>query len=100
MIISYPNHFIVAEWTLNLIPPLDFPDKAKYYGHTANHLAVSFSHFFYNDCVNLKGFFYNTSQDHILQDHICSAIDKFLSLFDIASLQSPSRHQTVVLLIT
>ena len=51
MIISYPNHFIVAEWTLNLIPPLDFPDKAKYYGHTANHLAVSFSHFFYNDCV-------------------------------------------------
>ena len=38
--------FIVAEWTLNLIPPLDFPDKAKYYGQTANHLAVSFSHFF------------------------------------------------------
>ena len=57
MIIFYLNHFIVAEWTLNLIPPLDFPDKAKYYGHTANHLAVSFSHFFYNDCVNLKGFF-------------------------------------------
>ena len=95
MVIFYPNHFIVAEWTLNLIPPLDFPDKAKDFGHTANHLAVSFSHFFYNDCVNLKGFFYNTSQDHT-----CSAIDKFLSLFDIASLHSPSRHQTVVLLIT
>ena len=56
MIISYPNHFIVAEWTLNLIPPLDFPDKAKYYGHTANHLAVSFSHFFYNDYLNFEGF--------------------------------------------